>query len=411
MAHFQECYDKDGYLYYKIQVSSGRGRKVTRSWHPDPGWSAKTIKRERDKFAAELEISLDSRDILTRKEEAEKKRLAAIEAAKLKTVRQYADGVFMPSKEATFSENARSCYRMFLDRHILPVLGDTLLTDVTPAMISKMLLDFQKKGYAHATAVKFYNILNGIFDMAFLDGSIPVSPMLRVKRPAPRRDEQAQTQGEKAYTGEQVKYIKACADAELEKAREKSQDSAEYRSALKWRAYIYLLCDSGMRKGEACGLQWSDFDFKSNTVTIQRSLQYTPAKGVYTDLPKNGKSRTIDVDPEVLRMLRELRDVQAMSCISQWVFTQDKKADPIHPQSPTRYFKKFGNKYGIEDCHAHKFRHTWASLAEKNGADIASIALRLGHSDSSVTMRMYVHSDIDSMRRAGDVVRESLKEA
>ena len=122
---------------------------------------------------------------------------------------------------------------------------------------------------------------------------------------------------------------------------------------------------------------------------------------MYTDLPKNGKSRTIDVDPDVLKMLRELREEQAASsCISQWVFTQDKKADPIHPQSPTRYFKKFGDKYHVEDFHPHKLRHTWASLAEKNGADIASIALRLGHSDSSVTMRMYVHPDADSMKRA-----------
>ena len=54
---------------------------------------------------------------------------AAAEAAKLKTVRQYADGVFMPTKEATFSENARSSYRMFLDKHILPVLGDVLLVE------------------------------------------------------------------------------------------------------------------------------------------------------------------------------------------------------------------------------------------------------------------------------------------
>ena len=78
----------------------------------------------------------------------------------------------MPSKEATFSENARSSYRMFLDRHIYPALGDTLMVEVTPAMIKKLLLDFQKKGYAHATTIKLYNILNGLFEMAFNEESI-----------------------------------------------------------------------------------------------------------------------------------------------------------------------------------------------------------------------------------------------
>ena len=98
----------------------------------------------------------------------------------------------MPTKEATFSENARSSYRMFLDKHILPVLGDVLLVEVSPAMISKLLIDFQRAGYAHATTVKLYNILNGIFEMAFLDDSIPMNPMLKVKRPAPQEGRTAQ---------------------------------------------------------------------------------------------------------------------------------------------------------------------------------------------------------------------------
>ena len=185
MASITKTIDAQGNTVYKVQASGGRGRRVKRSWRPEPGWSAKTIERELNKFAAQLENELDSGAVCTRQEEKEAARLAALEAAKLKTVRQYADGVFMPTKEATFSENARSSYRMFLDKHILPVLGDVLLVEVSPAMISKLLIDFQRAGYAHATAVKLYNILNGIFEMAFLDDSIPMNPMLKVKRPTP----------------------------------------------------------------------------------------------------------------------------------------------------------------------------------------------------------------------------------
>ena len=81
----------------------------------------------------------------------------------------------------------------------------------------------------------------------------------------------------------------------------------------------------------------------------------------------------------------------------------------MHPQSPTRYFKKFGEKYGIEDFHPHKLRHTSASIGITNGADVVSVSERLGHSDTAVTLRMYAHANEESIRRAGQTVRDALK--
>ena len=197
-------------------------------------------------------------------------------------------------KEATFSENARSSYRMFLDKHILPVIGDQMLADITPAMIQRLLLDFQKAGYSHATAVKLYNILNGIFDMAFMDGSIAISPMLKVKRPAPRKDEAQKAESDKALTAKELGAVLSCVA----------------REPLKWQVYINLAADSGGRRGELCGLKWQDIDWKSGTVTIRRNLQYTAQKGVYVAAPKNGKTRTVDIGAETLELLHSLREEQ-----------------------------------------------------------------------------------------------------
>lgn len=391
MPSIKKMIDATGAEYYQVQASGGRGRRVKRTWRPEPGWSARTIKRELHKFAAQLENELASGEVITKKEANEAARLAALEAAKLKTIRQYADGVYMPTKEATFSENSRSSYRQILDNHILPVLGDFLMIDITPAMISKLLLDFQKSG--HASAVKLYNILNGIFQMAFLDDTIKANPMLKVKRPAPHKDEKAQEEGEKAYTVQQLRHILQCLE----------------REPLKWRAYINLIADTGVRRGEACGLEWSDIDWKKETITIRRNAQYTPAAGVYVTTPKNGKARTVDIGPDVLELLRQLRKEQAGKAISRYVFTQDNSPDVMHPQSPTRYFKKFGQRYGIEDFHPHKLRHTSASLAITNGADVVSVSERLGHSDTAVTLRMYAHANEESIRRAGQTVRDALK--
>ena len=393
MASIKKEIDSTGAIVYKVQASGGRGRRVKRSWRPEPGWSAKTIERELNKFAAQLENELASGAVSTKREEEEAARLAALEAAKLKTLRQYAEGVYMPAKAATFSENARSSYQRNIDVHILPALGDFLMADITPAMVTKLLLDFQKSGHAHASAVKLYNILNGIFKMAYKDDTVKVNPMLKVDRPTPRKEETAQDESDKAYTVQQLRYILRCLENE----------------SLKWRAYINLVADTGIRRGEACALEWSDIDWAKGTITIRRNAQYTPQAGVYITSPKNGKSRTVDVGPDVLKLLQQLRVEQAGKAISRYVFTQEHSPDVMNPQSPTRYFKKFGQRYGIEDFHPHKLRHTSASLAITNGADVVSVSERLGHSDTAVTLRMYAHANEESIRRAGQVVLDALK--
>ena len=394
MASIKLNETKNGRRFFQISVSRGYGKAPYKTrWYWPDGWSKRTAEREAAKQAAVFELACKNGEVLNRAQEREKAAQEAAEAAKLKTVRQYADGVFMPTKEATFSENARSSYRMFLDKHILPALGDVLLVEVSPAMIQKLLIDFQRAGYAHATTVKLYNILNGIFEMAFLDDSIPMNPMLKVKRPAPRKDEQPKEESDKAYTVQDLAYILSCAA----------------REPLQWQTYISLSADTGLRRGECCGLQWSDIDFNAGAVTVRRNLQYTAAAGVYATSPKNGKVRVVDVGPDTLALLKQLRVRQARSCFSEWCFTQEGTAEPMHPQSPTRYFKKFGERYGVKDFHPHKLRHSSASIAITSGADVVSVSERLGHSDTAVTLRMYAHANEESIRRAGQAVRDALK--
>lgn len=394
MASIKQMETKDGRRFFQISVSRGYGKAPYKTrWYWPDGWSKRTAEREAAKQAAAFELACQNGEVLNRAQTKEKAAQEAAEAAKLKTVRQYAEGVFLPTKSATFSENSRSSYQMFFDRHILPVLGDNLLTEVTPAMIQKLLVDFQKAGYAHASAIKLYNIIAGLFQMAFLDDSIHTNPMLRVKRPAPRKGEQVDEDGEKALTAPELAHVLDCAAQE----------------PLKWQVYINLAADTGGRRGELCALRWSDIDWTAGAVTIKRNLQYTAQAGVFETTPKNGKSRVVDIGPETLSLLRQLQREQAEDCISKYVFTQDGTAAPMHPQSPTRYFKKFGKKYGISNFHPHLLRHSSASIAITSGADVVSVSERLGHSDTAVTLRMYAHANEESIRRAGQIVRDALK--
>ncbi len=202
------------------------------------------------------------------------------------TLQQYGETVFMPSKCVTMSENGRCAYQGSLNHWIYPALGDLKMPDITPANISALLLSMQSQGKAHATCVKVYTILHSLFKMAYMTDVILSNPMDKVERPKPRKDEPKNTDVE-AYTIEEVQRIFAALQNE----------------PLKWRVLMHLLIDTGIRRGECCGLRWQDIDFNANTITISGNLCYTPQKGIYLDTPKNGKARTIDVAPEIIALL------------------------------------------------------------------------------------------------------------
>lgn len=386
---------KDGRAFYEISVSRGRGKsRLTRRWYPPEGWSRKAIERELAAVAAEFERQSDAGEVISRAEQKDREAQAAAEAAKILTFRQYGERVFMPSKTVTMSENSRSNYQGYLDKKIYPALGDLKLPEITPAQITALLLDIQAEGKAHSTVIKVYTILHSFFKMAYLGDIIDRNPMDKVERPKPRKGEVKES-GPLAYTPSEVQKIVAGLE----------------REPLKWRALVHLLIDTGIRRGECCALQWKNIDFATGAVSIRGNLCYTKAKGVYLDTPKNSHLRTVYVGERTLALLRQLRVEQAKKSISAYVFTQEASPEPMHPQSPTRYLKKFSVRYGVPDLHPHKLRHTFASIAITNGADIASVSEALGHSDKAVTLRMYTHADQESISQAAQIVREAIEKA
>ena len=362
MASTRKRTTKDGQVFYEIRVSRGRGKSyLTTRWYPPEGWSQKAIDRALVKETVEFERRCHEGEVVSRAEKKECDLQQKREAAKIQTLPKYGEEVFMPTKAVTMSENGRCAYQGSLNHWIYPALGDLKMPDITPANISALLLSMQSQGKAHATCVKVYTILHSLFKMAYMSDVVTVNPMDKVERPRPRKGELKEKDVE-AYTTEEVQRIFAALESE----------------PLKWRVLLRLLIDTGIRRGECCGLQWQNIDFKANTITIAGNLCYTPQKGIYLDTPKSGKVRTIDVDPEIIALLRELRLEQASQAISTYVFTQQNSPEPMHPQSPARYMQKFSKRCGVSGLHPHKLRHTFASIAITNGANVASVSEKLG---------------------------------
>ena len=108
MASTRKLTTKDGRVFYEITVSRGRNKaRLTKRWYPPDGWGKRAIERELAAVAAEFERQSDTGEVVSRAEQKEREAEEAREAAKILTLRQYGERVFMPSKSVTMSESGR----------------------------------------------------------------------------------------------------------------------------------------------------------------------------------------------------------------------------------------------------------------------------------------------------------------
>ena len=132
----------------------------------------------------------------------------------------------------------------------------------------------------------------------------------------------------------------------------------------------------------ATGARWSE----ANNLTAQCLLAY---RLIYRET-KNGKSRTVPIDPKLSEYLRKV----AFPVKSGRLLDGAQGA-----------FRKAVERSGIQLPRGqltHVLRHTFASHLIMNGGDILTLQKVLGHSDLKITMR-YAHLAPDYMRRVVDL--------
>ena len=161
-----------------------------------------------------------------------------------------------------------------------------------------------------------------------------------------------------------------------------------------WRDFFQTELMTGLRRGEICGLQWSDFDEEGGTLKVCRTL-HSQRKGEYTvGETKTGKGmRTILLPKTVADILRRRR----ADTISQWIFPDPvKPEDPVNPGSAYLHMKTLLRRAGLPSIRFHDLRHSCASLLYAHGVSLKEIQEWLGHSDISTTSNIYTHLDYSS---------------
>ncbi len=253
------------------------------------------------------------------------------------------------------------------------------------------------KTLSSATVKAYHGLISSILTTAVQWQLIPSNPCHRVKPPQNEHKETV------ILDDKQTKELILCLDKE----------------PLKFKTAIMLILYTGLRRGELCGLNWSDIDFDNNIVLVNKSLLYTPSKGVYEDTPKTKRSsRAVQIPSDMTELLKQYHKEQLKQKLllgDLWqntdrVFTNDIGGN-VSPCFFSTQFKNFLKRHNLPDIHIHTLRHISATLLIANGVDIATVSNRLGHSDKSTTLNIYTHAIKAADEKAAEKLQDIFKTA
>ena len=186
---------------------------------------------------------------------------------------------------------------------------------------------------------------------------------------------------------------------------------------LQHQVIVVLALYTGMRRGEICGLEWKDINFKYAIINVSRSSLYLPGKGIFTDETKNTSSiRPIKVPDHVIQLLKKYRlqqKEQRLKLGDRWqnsgrILVQWNGA-PIHPSTVTNWFHTFILNSDLPDIHLHSIRHTNITLQIAGGIPLTTVAARAGHANSSTTSKIYAHAIQSSEEAASQYLDNILR--
>lgn len=175
---------------------------------------------------------------------------------------------------------------------------------------------------------------------------------------------------------------------------------------------VYVAATTGCRRGELCGLRWTDVDLASSTLTVRRSISDTN-QGVVEKDPKTHRSRRIALDPSTVAVLaahRSAMESRAIACevslaADSYIWSQDAScAVPFRPNRVTDAFRTARKQVGLPDIDFHHLRHFAATTLAGAGIDVRTIAGRLGHANPAITLKTYAHFLEAADRDAAEVM-------
>jgi integrase len=303
---------------------------------------------------------------------------AQVEPSKMK-IADYLTREWLPVIKTSKKPSTYHTYEHFVTKRIVPALGDTRLTDLTPGDLVRFYNELRAE-LSERTLKQVHDIISGALRHAAeqqppLVARNVAAIVPRDARPKPRR----KADDIKCWTAPDLQTFLAGV-------------SDDRQCALYTFASL-----TGMRRGELLALKWQDVNMETGQVAVRRSLVAVGAK-VHEGTPKSGDARTIAIDPQTITLLKRHRAAQLedrMRAGEMWtdtgrVFTREDGTD-LRPGNVSQAFDRRAKAAPVPTLRLHDLRHTHATLALAAGVHPKVVQERLGHASIEITMDLYSH--------------------
>lgn len=340
---------------------------------PTVYWDVKTLKDSSKRYYVRSKV----RDV--RRSHGSCRTLREAQTLKGKILKSIADGSYwetqtkqisldefyqqwIKSKSKTVKTGTLTDYELTFRLHILPVLGEKNLSDISPGNLQDWVDSLSNTKLSPSSINKAYRYLRNCVNNAVAKDLLDRSPCrgVIVPRPSPQIEFDI-------LSIEEVKQLLDIAD-EPE------------------RTLVAVLAYSGIRLGEGLGLKWKDIDFKKRCIRVERSYG---TRGWST--PKTSSSRrAVPLSPSVAAILSVYFGGRTMTEPDNVVFSHD-GTTPLNPSNVRRDFNKALKKAGIRHVSLNSLRHFYASNMIASCCSIKFLQNSLGHSSATMTLNTYAH--------------------
>ncbi|MBS3693072.1 tyrosine-type recombinase/integrase [Rhodococcus qingshengii] len=258
---------------------------------------------------------------------------------------------------------------------------DDLVTDLIAGKVPKAD-GGMRKGWSSQSINPMLNVISAVLTGLMKQGHLVRDVAALVDRVPNQKKEM------KTFTEQEVRKLLASADKD--------------RNGHAWHLAL-----SGLRRGEICGLRWTDVDMKAGTVTIAHNRVSANGKAV-DGAPKTEKSiRTLPSTPNLTAALKAASKRQKAEPLALGEdygpgdhVVCDEAGRAYHPDTISDCWRAICKTAKVSPIRLHDARHTCGTLMHLQGVPIAVISAWLGHSDSAFTMRTYMHSQDDALNAA-----------
>ena len=320
------------------------------------------------------------------------------------TLAKYTELWFQTIAPGKLAKSTLARERQDIDR-FLPVLGNLKLTELRPEHFRQLYANLRKvknqktgKPLSECTVEGVHACLCGILSDAMEGGFLDHNPAWRTYRYAGKKKE------------------KAIAD----EATTQRLITALEEESLKYETYFKLIIATGMRRGECCGLQWGDINWQERSIHIQRNVVKVTGEDIIVKETKTvAGDRYVYFSLEMESLLKEFQRECAWEAETydnrkledtDYIFRRHGYRLPMTPTTFTWRFKLILKRHGLPAAlNVHSLRHTNASLLIAGGADVATVAGLLGHSQPSTTLDIYTHAFDKNKKAASRVLQEGLE--